>query len=224
MGKLLVSGGADSKLTVWQDNTLQVEEEQRAKEAETILLDQKLGNHLRHKEYGKALEIAFQVDKPMQALKVLSAVIEQDIQRGVGSGLRSLQSHARTWDMERVAQVLKSCRDWNTRARNAHIAMMVVKAIVTTISVHQLTSAKNEIPEILAGIIPYAERHFDRLDRLHSNSYLLDFALTGLGALDASDNSESEQEFANWEASSKLVLCGWTNPGGRQGCDRKGQG
>jgi U3 small nucleolar RNA-associated protein 13 len=108
--------------------------------------------------------------------------------------------------MERVAQVLKYCRDWNTRARNAHIAMMVVKAIVTTISVHQLASAKNGIPEILAGIIPYAERHFDRLDRLHSNSYLIDFALTGLGALDASDNSESEQEFADWEASSKLVL------------------
>jgi hypothetical protein len=77
---------------------------------------------------------------------------------------------------------------------------------VTTISVHQLASAKNGIPEILAGIIPYAERHFDRLDRLHSNSYLIDFALTGLGALDASDNSESELEFANWQASSKLVL------------------
>jgi hypothetical protein len=32
--------------------------------------------------------------------------------------------------LERVAQVLKYCRNWNTHAHNALIAMMMVKAIV----------------------------------------------------------------------------------------------
>jgi U3 small nucleolar RNA-associated protein 13 len=126
-----------------------------------------LANHLRHKEYGKALEIALQVDKPSQVLKVITSIIENEIQQG--NGLTSLRSHAKRWDMERVAQVLKYCRNWNTRARNASIAMMMVKAIVTSIPVDQLASAQG-IPEILAGITPYAERHYDRLDRLHTRS------------------------------------------------------
>jgi U3 small nucleolar RNA-associated protein 13 len=205
-GQTVVSGGADSKLAVWQDNTQQVEDEERAVEAETVLLDQKLANHLRHKEYGKALEIALQVDKPSQVLKVITSIIENEIQQGKGNGMTSLRSHAKRWDMERVAQVLKYCRNWNTRARNASIAMMMVKAIVTSIPVDQLASAQG-IPEILAGITPYAERHFDRLDRLHTSSYLLDFTLTSLGNLDpALDDASSEQDFAKWEASSKLVL------------------
>ena len=203
-GRTVVSGGADSKLAVWEDNTQIVEDERRAKEAETILLDQKLANHMRHREYGKALEIALQVDKPMQVLKVITAIIENDLKQKKGSGLEGLQAHAKRWDMERVAQVLKYCRDWNTRARNSTVAMIVVKAVVTSIPVEQLSSA-NGIPELLAGITPYAERHFDRLDRLHTSTYLLDFTLSCMGSLDPAEAS-SEKDFERWEASSKLVL------------------
>lgn len=204
-GKTVVSGGADSKLAVWEDNTQLVEDEKRAKEAEIILLDQKLANHLRYKEYDKALEIALQVDKPMQVLKVITAIIENDIKQNKGNGLVSLQTHANGWSMERVSQILKYCRDWNTRARNASVAMTVVKAIVTSIPVDKLANVQG-VPEILAGITPYAERHFDRFDRLYSNTYVLDFTLSCLGSLDPAKTLSSEQEFANWEGSSKLVL------------------
>ena len=43
--------------------------------------------------------------------------------------------------------------------------MLIVKAIVTTVPVDKLSSAEG-LPEILAGITPYAERHFERLDLL----------------------------------------------------------
>ena len=54
--------------------------------------------------------------------------------------------------------------------------MMVVKAIVTTTPSTKL-STMDGIADILGGIAPYAERHFDRLDRMVENSYLLDFTL-----------------------------------------------
>jgi U3 small nucleolar RNA-associated protein 13 len=200
-GKTIVSGGADSKILVWEDNTQQVEDVKRAEEAEVILLDQKLANHLRHKEFGKALEIALQVDKPMQALKVMNSIIEDDLAKRQ-NGLKSLQKHAQGWTMERTAQVLKYCREWNTRARNSHVAMIVVKAIVTSVPADKLANT-NGVPEIMAGIMPYAERHFDRLDRLYMSSYLLDFTLVSMGNLDPLDNY---QDFESWEASSKLVL------------------
>jgi U3 small nucleolar RNA-associated protein 13 len=205
-GHKVVSGGADSKLIVWEDNTQQIEDDERMKEAESIRLHQMLENHLYHNEFDKALELALQVDKPMKVLKIISSIIESTMDGEEKSdGLESLQSHVKTWEMDRVEKILKYCRDWNTRARNASVAMILVKAIVTSIPVDKLSSVYG-IPEILAGITPYAERHFDRLDRLYTSSYILDFTLHGMGIFDPDDLKSSEQDFTSWEASSKLVL------------------
>jgi U3 small nucleolar RNA-associated protein 13 len=200
-GKELVSGGADSQLVVWEDTTKEVESAKLAEEEEAILMDQRLANHLRHKEYGQALELSLERDKPRQSLKVLTSIIEGDLQKGQ-DGLVSLKKHAKAWSIDRVTQVLKYCREWNTRARNSQIALLVIKSIVTTWPAHKLAAADG-VPEILAGILPYAERHFDRLDRLYASSYLLDFALFAMGSLDAAG---AEEEFAAWESKSKLVL------------------
>jgi U3 small nucleolar RNA-associated protein 13 len=230
-GDIVVSGAADSKILVWQDTTAQLEDEERAEEAERILLDQKMVNHLRHKEYDKALDIALQVDKPRQALKVLNALLENEITASSKKSMKNkqqqkhpavvsvLQKHCSTWDLDRIAQVLKYCREWNTRARNSSLAMWVLQAIVTTISVDRLTSKDatetkhGSIPEILAGITPYAERHFERFDRLHTNTYLLDYLLVNMSSLDPiltsnkdDDEHDNETEFALWESKSKLVL------------------
>ena len=200
-GKQFITGGADSRIVVWNDTTKEEEDEKRASEEQNILLEQQLANHLRYKEFEKALEIALNLEKPMQVLKVLNALVENEVKNG-RSGLAVLQAHAKEWPDEKIFQILKYCRDWNTRARNSHIAMMVVQALVTSIPAHKLSSVDG-LPEILAGITPYAERHFDRIDRLHTSSYLLDFALGNMGSL---DDDIADEQFAAWEASSKLVL------------------
>jgi U3 small nucleolar RNA-associated protein 13 len=200
-GKELVSGGADSRIVVWEDTTKEVEDAKKAKEEEAILVDQKLANHLRRKEYAEALEISLERDKPHQTLKVLNAIIESDLQKGL-SGLATLKTYAKGWDTDRLVRVLRYCREWNTRARNSHVALLTIKAVVSTVPVHKLAATAG-VPEILAGIIPYGERHFERLDRLHSSSYLLDFALSSMGVIDASGD---DSEFATWESSARLVL------------------
>ena len=67
---MLVSGGADSRLVVWNDVTKEIEEEKRKAEETNILMEQKLSNHLRFKEYEDALELALDLDKPHMTLKV----------------------------------------------------------------------------------------------------------------------------------------------------------
>jgi U3 small nucleolar RNA-associated protein 13 len=200
-GTKMISGGADSRIVVWEDTTKADEDARQAEEEEAIVLDQSLANHIRHKEYTQALEIALQRDKPHQALKILSSIVENEAQKG-RPGFESLQRHVKGWATERLVQVLRYCREWNTRARNSHIALLVVRAIVSSIPAHKL-AATDGVPEILAGIVPYAERHFDRLDKLYAGSYLLDFALFAMGRLDEVDGGEA---FATWESSSKLVL------------------
>jgi U3 small nucleolar RNA-associated protein 13 len=201
-GKKLVSGGADSQILVWRDTTKQEDDTKRQAEEKNILLEQRLVNHLRYKEFEKALDIALDLEKPMQVLKVVTSIVENDVQKGE-TGLSTLQGHVKTWPMEKVRQILKYCRDWNTRARNSHLAMLIVQAVVTNIPAHTL-AATDGLPEIFAGITPYAERHFDRLDRLYADAYLLDYTLFSMGILD--DDGTAQEAYSDWEAKSKLVL------------------
>jgi len=193
-GDVLVSAGADSRIVVWNDTTSLEEQAKKESEEITLLMEQRLSNHLRFKEYEQALEIAFELDKPNQALKVLSSIIENDIENGKDV-LDTLKRHVSLWPMNRTTQVLKYCRDWNTRARNSQIAMLIVRAIVGVIPAATLATTDG-IPELFAQITPYAERHFDRLDKIHGNSYLIDFTLFSMGTLlPEEDNWMSKQNF-----------------------------
>lgn len=199
-GDALISGGGDSKLLVWEDTTKEVAAAKQAEEEEAILMDQKLANHLRHKEFTQALDIALKREKPQLTLKVLTAIIESAIEKGESS-VKAVSREASSWSTDRLLQVLRYCREWNTRARNSQIAMTTVRAIVDSVSAHKLASIEG-VPEILAFISPYAERHFDRLDRLYTDSYLLDFVLNAMGSLERND----VDEFSQWETQSRLVL------------------
>jgi U3 small nucleolar RNA-associated protein 13 len=204
-GKEMISGGADSQIVLWQDSTKEVEDVKMAEEQEAILVDQKLANHLRRKEYGEALEISLERDKPHHTLKVLNAIIDTDLQTGL-PGIASIKRYIKGWNMDRIVRILGYCREWNTRARNSHVALLTINAIVSTIPVHTLAATPG-IPELIAGIIPYTERHFDRLDQLHASSYLFDFALSSMGVIEPLYNDTSNsQEYASWEMKSKLVL------------------
>lgn len=197
---MLVSGGADSRLKVFVDSTRELEEQTRNEEQTNILNEQKLANHLRHKEYEQALELALEMNKPRQVLKVLSTIIESNLSRGLDP-LISIQKHVKTWSDKRLHQILQYCRDWNTRARNCHISMITIQAILKTKSAGELACIEG-IQEIFSGIAPYAERHLERIDKLHTDSFLIDFCLQSMGELSMSDI----QDYSEWEKTSKFVL------------------
>lgn len=130
---------------------------------------------------------------------MLTEIVEKDTKNS--RGIETLQQHTIKWDLERLTQILKYCREWNTRARNSHVAMLVVKAVVTTIPSTKLAEMEG-IPDILRGIAPYAERHFDRLDTMVENSYLLDFTLFSMGSL----HGNNDEKYSDWMERSKYVL------------------
>ena len=69
-GKALFSGGADSKIAVWHDTTKERDDAAREAEEQNFMMEQRLSNHLRHKQYEQALEIALELEKPNQVLRV----------------------------------------------------------------------------------------------------------------------------------------------------------
>ena len=198
---VMVSGGADSRIVVWTDITKQEEDIKHAKREETMMMDQKLANHMRHQEYQQALNITLELDKPFQALRVFSAIIESDVSSG-GSGIEPLRVISRGWSTDRLLRVLQYCREWNTRSRNSNVALLIVRAITSSLPIHEL-AAIDGLPEITAAIVPYAERHFERLDRLHESSFLLEYVL---GSMGGSPHSNFAEDLAKWEMQSQFVL------------------
>lgn len=178
-GKMLVTGAADSRLKVFNDTTKELELKNKDLEEKNVLLEQKLANHLRFKEFEQALDIALEMDKPRQSLKVITAIVENDVTDG-NEALTTLQKHVKNWDSDRIVQILTYCREWNTRARNCRVSMVTVKAIICSKAADELASI-NGLPEILEGILPYSTRHFERIDKLYTSSYLIDYALSLLG-------------------------------------------
>jgi U3 small nucleolar RNA-associated protein 13 len=78
----LFSGGEDSKIAVWRDATKERQEAVREAEEQNIVMEQQLSNHLRHKNYEQALDIAQELDKPNQVLRVLNEIVEKDTKDG----------------------------------------------------------------------------------------------------------------------------------------------
>ena len=74
-GNTLFSGGADSKIAVWRDTTREQDDAAREAEETNILMEQKLSNHLRNKQYEEALEIALKLEKPNQVLRVRPLIL-----------------------------------------------------------------------------------------------------------------------------------------------------
>jgi U3 small nucleolar RNA-associated protein 13 len=217
--RLLFTGAADSRLVAWKDTTAAVHAEKLKEREEEILLNQQLMNHIRRKEYKAALRVSLERDKPHTSLKILNEIFNAESAAASREPpLTSIKSFIKEQPLPLVVRLLRYCREWNVRARHSHVALTVVQIIVSTISV-AILAAQDDVPEIIAGMIPYIERHFERLDRLHTSAYLIDFCATSMGIMDADDNAEPSATttdtavdkddsaaglFAKWEASAEF--------------------
>jgi U3 small nucleolar RNA-associated protein 13 len=199
---IMVSGGGDSRLVAWVDTTVEEAQARRQEAHENVLLDQQLAGHLRRKEYREALGVTLRRDKPLQAFKVLVSIIESDLEKDPNSnGVPAVRALARRWTDDELVRVLRYCREWNARARTCHVAMVTVNAVVSSIPLPKLAELES-VPEVLAGILVYAERHRERLDRLRTSAYLLDYVLSNMGSLDGVEVASADtsaDDFIEWE-------------------------
>jgi len=205
----VVSGGGDSQLIFWKDTTMQKQQEELQKHQEFILLEQRLNNYLYQKEYEKAFNLALRLDKPKMLLKVLNTLLSKESGEDVTkSNVQDiLEKHIKTLEDDKIVQLLKYVRDWNTYARNATIAMIVLRAIIMAVPIFDKPMIQNkEVIDILSGIIPYMERHLERIDKLYMDSFILDYLVYVMSdGMDGIDVEEEENEYEDWVKSRKLV-------------------
>ena len=194
-GQTLITGGADSCISVWDDATLIEAEEKRHVQEQRLLQQQELANYLARKEYKRAIVLALTLNQPFCLLNLLRDIETSRSQSaadtstgGSISGSSAVDAVFAQLDLTQVEQCLRYLRDWNTNVRNSRIAQMVLSILLRSFQLDALLSLPT-FKELLQALLPYTERHYQRLQQLLTDACLVDYTLLAMDPLTQSEVS-----------------------------------
>jgi U3 small nucleolar RNA-associated protein 13 len=172
------SGSADSVLVRWRDSSKEEQEEASAKRELELQHEQELAIAVHAREYDSALRLALRLRHPRSLRTVLEKLLPTD------DGEDQLKALVATMDQEDLAHCLRCARDWNTTATHSLVAQRLMYAVLRSTPLSKL-NATPQLKELLEALIPYTERHFERLDRLQQSSQFLSYTLSAMKVLEA---------------------------------------
>jgi U3 small nucleolar RNA-associated protein 13 len=187
---VFISAGSDSTLVFWSDCTVQEENNRIQAIEEKMLLDQKLGNDIRAKRYKPALRSALQLKYPLKVLEIFKAILEdnemklfrKDMQFSFDNIKFAFDEYVSEWSTDDLVQVMTYVKEWNTNSRNSYVVNVLLTSIIRLKGIDELVKIP-ALADILVGISAYSDRHYQRLDRLHEATYLLEFVNSEMSIL-----------------------------------------
>ncbi|KAK6303069.1 hypothetical protein J4Q44_G00274240 [Coregonus suidteri] len=198
----VVTASADSNITVWTDVTEVEQAEEQAKQEDQILKKQELSNLLHEKKYLKALGLAISLDQPHTVLKVIKAIRQGE------DGAKQLEKTVLKLRRDQKESMLRFCAVWNTNARSCLDAQAVIQVMLTHLSPEELLLYQGARAH-LEGLIPYTERHMQRIGRLLQASMFLDYMWQKMrvtGAPASMDSQDEEMDTASLQVPHPLFM------------------
>ncbi|EGT54544.1 hypothetical protein CAEBREN_03074 [Caenorhabditis brenneri] len=162
-----VTAGTDGRIVVWKDVTEEKQRVEDEKRREAIEQDQTLTNLMSQKRYSDALVFALTLAKPFCAFKVINFLMSDDNPDELNSAIRRL-------DTRQIEILLQFCVKWNTNTRTSPVAQRVFYEIIHIVPPDELVSMPGAYGYI-ESLLPYTQRHMDRLDRAKQDVSLFDF-------------------------------------------------
>jgi len=129
------------------------------------------------RDFALAARLAFELDRPRQLLAVLKKHLPRSDHLVLFSALVDCLH-----DDQRLKQCLEYIREWNTNAKHAEEANMLLRMIFERVSPQRLMSIPG-ISEVMEGIESYSVRHLNRLQKLHQSTYVVDYLLNSINAV-----------------------------------------
>ncbi|OHT13378.1 wd-repeat protein [Tritrichomonas foetus] len=171
--KQIITGGNDGKLCYWRDNTEELEAQETAEKAAATEAEQDLRNALRNGEYVKALKLAFKLRMPNKLRLVIREITE------IGS-TALVEYFSELEDLDDFAQWFDYIAKWATNSRWADDATAAITAILKVRQISFFIKNKKVFEAKIDAIIPYLERHQERLERLAVQTYAIDDVLENI--------------------------------------------
>lgn len=175
----VVTGGADSLLFTWKDVTTAENEEAIALEEEKVLQNQELEDAQRAGDYVKAAQLALRLDHPYQLMKLIEEILGKDRAAAVTDANAGLCSVVRELDEEELVKTLGYIRDWNCVAKFSIAAQRMLHAVFTSFPPQKLKRLEG-FKELLEALLPYSERHMQRVSTLLRGSYFVDYVVNSM--------------------------------------------
>ncbi|KAF4792020.1 Transducin beta-like protein 3 [Turdus rufiventris] len=180
---MVVTASSDSCITLWQDVTEIEEKEAQAKQEEQIMKEQELSNLLHEKRYLKALGLAISLDRPHTVLTVVKAILKEP------EGRRHLQENIVRLRKDQKEAVLGFLVTWNTNSRNCHEAQAVLETLLKHEAPDNLLQFSG-VKSAVESLLPYTERHFQRLSRLLQASTFIEFMWQNMRLADVAQQDQ----------------------------------
>eukprot|EP00900_Chrysochromulina_parva_P010108 jgi/Chrpa1/19099/Chrysochromulina_OHIO_Genome00005980-RA len=177
-GVELWSGSADSLLVRWKDCTFEAQQETVAARELQLQQESQLQIAMHAQQFDEALKLALRLGHP----RALRTVLERLLPLPLGE--MKLREALAAMDDADTSTCLQFARDWNTTAQHSLTAQRLVYNLLKVRPVTQLL-ATPKLQPLLEALLPYTERHFERLDRLVQGTHLLAFTLAEIRGLAA---------------------------------------
>jgi U3 small nucleolar RNA-associated protein 13 len=188
---LVLTGGSDARLVLWKDVTEEVENERLLVEEKNLLLEQSLANDIRNKNYSKAFSTALTLGHTNKLISILMSILDADFDEDDHSSLLASRVHSRVSRLNQYVEVLADEElekligylvDWNTNARFSFVSQALIASLFSSIRLDRLQKLRKFV-DAAPGLVAYTERHYQRLDRLHEATYLIEFISGQVGAM-----------------------------------------
>ncbi|NP_001040084.2 transducin beta-like protein 3 [Bos taurus] len=163
-----LTGASDSRVVLWKDVTEAEQAEEQAKREEQVVKQQELDNLLHEKRYLRALGLAISLDRPHTVLTVIQAI------RRDPESCEKLETTVLQLRRDQKEALLRFCVTWNTNSRHCHEAQAVLGVLLRHEAPDELLTYDG-VRASLEGLLPYTERHFQRLSRMLQAATFLDF-------------------------------------------------
>uniref|UniRef100_A0A671STZ6 Transducin (beta)-like 3 n=1 Tax=Sinocyclocheilus anshuiensis TaxID=1608454 RepID=A0A671STZ6_9TELE len=142
--------------------------EEQAKQEDQVLKQQELSDLLHEKKYVKALGVAISLNQPHTALRVIREIRQQE------DGIQELEKTLLKLRQDQKESLLRYCVVWNTNSRSCLDAQAVLQVLLTHLSPEEILQYQATRTH-LEALIPYTERHMQRIGRLLQASMFLDY-------------------------------------------------
>ncbi|KAI8079765.1 WD40-repeat-containing domain protein [Halteromyces radiatus] len=174
--KMITSAGADSVINFWEDVTLEEQENELREKEEFIIKEQELQTYMRKKDYLNAILLAMSLNQPFRLLGLFREVMESRSDEESITGSLAVDKILAEMGPDHLEKLLKYIRDWNTNAKHSNVAQTVLYAILSSHNSEELVELTNA-KELIEGLLPYTDRHYQRIDDLITQSYIIDYTL-----------------------------------------------
>ena len=169
-GDEVMAGGDGGRILVWKDDTDTVEAARQEDQDKIVVQHQRLSNLLQEKNWAEAVKLALRLSQPLTALKIIKKLQRDDLVSAV-EGL----------DNTGLDQLLGYIVQWNSNTRHSTAAQNMLHSILTSVSHERLLKLPN-IQSHVECLLPYTEKHYNRLQSLNTKTKFIPYMLHSMKA------------------------------------------